>query len=137
MPGTKEHEFASALNRRLLLRRFKADSAGGRAGPGSARREHGERSEMPRERLNRELKSRARCRSISFLSAFPSAGLTIVGKCRPALECGDYYDFLELPGRQALIAIGDVSGKGRRAGAHDSQLDSVATRLLRFRDPAD
>ena len=41
------------------------------------------------------------------------AGLDYCGRCQPAREVGgDYYDFLELPGKRLGIALGDVSGKG-------------------------
>ena len=39
-------------------------------------------------------------------------GLDCVGRCQPALDVGgDYYDWMELPGGEVVIAIGDISGK--------------------------
>ncbi len=40
----------------------------------------------------------------------------VTGRCIPSRSaCGDFYDFLELPGGKTGIAIGDVSGKGMAA----------------------
>jgi len=40
----------------------------------------------------------------------------ITGRCIPSRSaCGDFYDFLELPGGKTGIVIGDVSGKGMAA----------------------
>ena len=40
-------------------------------------------------------------------------GLDCVGRCSPALDVGgDYFDWMELPGGELGIVIGDVSGKG-------------------------
>jgi serine phosphatase RsbU (regulator of sigma subunit) len=44
-------------------------------------------------------------------------GFAMAGMCLPAMEVGgDYYDFLPLPGGKWLLLLGDVSGKGVRAG---------------------
>ncbi|MGC8724692.1 MAG: PP2C family protein-serine/threonine phosphatase [Acidobacteriota bacterium] len=44
-------------------------------------------------------------------------GFAMSGMCLPAMEVGgDYYDFLPLPGGKWLLLLGDVSGKGVRAG---------------------
>ncbi len=40
-------------------------------------------------------------------------GFDFAGRCCPALDVGgDYYDWMELPGGELGIAIGDISGKG-------------------------
>lgn len=40
----------------------------------------------------------------------------VTGRCIPSRSaCGDFYDFLDLPGGKTGIAIGDVSGKGMAA----------------------
>ena len=66
-----------------------------------------------KERLNRELEIAREVQERLFPQEFPpSRDLDYIGACRPALGVGgDYYDFLELPGKLG-IAIGDVSGKG-------------------------
>lgn len=41
------------------------------------------------------------------------AGIEYAGTCRPAQSVGgDYFDFIEAPGSQFALAVGDVSGKG-------------------------
>jgi sigma-B regulation protein RsbU (phosphoserine phosphatase) len=43
-------------------------------------------------------------------------GLVYDGHCRPAQSVGgDYYDFVQMPGGELLLAVGDVSGKGMPA----------------------
>jgi len=67
-----------------------------------------------KERLNRELEIAREVQERLFPQELPpTEGLDYIGACRPALGVGgDYYDFLELPGGNFGIAIGDVSGKG-------------------------
>jgi sigma-B regulation protein RsbU (phosphoserine phosphatase) len=67
-----------------------------------------------RERLNRELEIAREVQERLFPQRLPVvAGLDYSVECRPAREVGgDYYDFLELPGGNLGIAIGDISGKG-------------------------
>lgn len=67
-----------------------------------------------RERLNAEVDIAREVQERLFPQDLPKVkGLDYYGACRPALGVGgDYYDFLELPGRKFGIAIGDVSGKG-------------------------
>jgi len=56
----------------------------------------------------------------------------VTGRCIPARSaCGDFYDFLELPGCKTGIAIGDVSGKGMAA----SLLMANVQGLLRTQAP--
>lgn len=67
-----------------------------------------------RERLNREIEIAREVQERLFPQRLPViAGIDFYGACRPALGVGgDYYDFLELPGGDLGVAIGDVSGKG-------------------------
>ena len=70
-----------------------------------------------RERLKHEL-AIARSVQMSFLPKTNPVitTLDIASRCAPALEVGgDYYDFVELPGKQLGVAVGDVSGKGTQA----------------------
>ncbi|MFN0158540.1 MAG: PP2C family protein-serine/threonine phosphatase [Bacteroidota bacterium] len=67
-----------------------------------------------RERMAKELEIARRVQMSLLPKTNPTAdGYDISGICIPALEVGgDYYDFVNLGGRQIGIAIGDVSGKG-------------------------
>jgi len=67
-----------------------------------------------RERQNRELEIAREVQERLFPQVLKVvAGLDYCGRCQPAREVGgDYYDFLELPGKRLGIALGDVSGKG-------------------------
>ena len=67
-----------------------------------------------RERMNRELEIAREVQERLFPQLLPAVpGLDYCGRCQPAREVGgDYYDFLELPGKRLGVAIGDVSGKG-------------------------
>lgn len=61
------------------------------------------------------------------------SGCQIAGRCLPVRSVsGDYYDFLELPGRRVGLAIGDVSGEGASAPQLMANLQS----LLRTQAPA-
>jgi sigma-B regulation protein RsbU (phosphoserine phosphatase) len=67
-----------------------------------------------RERQNRELEIAREVQERLFPQVLKVvAGLDYCGRCQPAREVGgDYYDFLELPGKRLGIALGDVAGKG-------------------------
>lgn len=67
-----------------------------------------------REVMNRELAIAREVQERLFPQSQPEIpGVEYFGTCRPARQVGgDYYDFLELPGRGLGLAIGDVSGKG-------------------------
>jgi sigma-B regulation protein RsbU (phosphoserine phosphatase) len=65
-------------------------------------------------------------------------GLDIAGVRRPArIIGGDLYDFFELPGERALIAFGDVSGKGVAAALYGALISGLLRTLApRRREPA-
>ncbi len=70
---------------------------------------------------DREQKKELEVASEVQAQLFPSwtpqlRGCEIAGRCLPASSVsGDYYDFLELPGKRIGLAIGDVAGKGMSA----------------------
>jgi sigma-B regulation protein RsbU (phosphoserine phosphatase) len=67
-----------------------------------------------RESEQREMKIARDVQQRLFPHRFPKIeGIEYAGACRPAQTVGgDYYDFVEAPGGEFGIAIGDVSGKG-------------------------
>ena len=67
-----------------------------------------------REGAAREMEIAKAIQSRLFPQHGPNApGLDCVGRCYPALDVGgDYYDWMELPGGEVVIIIGDISGKG-------------------------
>ena len=67
-----------------------------------------------RESAAREMEIAKAVQSRLFPQRCPNVpGLDCVGRCCPALDVGgDYYDWMELPGGELGIAIGDISGKG-------------------------
>lgn len=67
-----------------------------------------------READQREMKIARDVQQRLFPHRFPNiGGIEYAGACRPAQTVGgDYYDFVEVPGGEFGIAIGDVSGKG-------------------------
>ncbi|MBV8729015.1 MAG: SpoIIE family protein phosphatase [Acidobacteriia bacterium] len=105
---------------------------------------------IEQERLRRELMLAAEVQKRLFPETLPeTAGLQLSGVCMPARGVGgDYYDFLDLGGRQIGIALADVAGKGIAAallmsvvqaslrslatnnGASLSELTSKLSRLL-------
>jgi serine phosphatase RsbU (regulator of sigma subunit) len=71
------------------------------------------------ERLEEEMRMGRQIQMMLLPQDAPTiAGLSVYGMMEPAKEIGgDYYDFITLPGKDALsIVIGDVSGKGVGAG---------------------
>src|SRR5262245_853962 len=69
---------------------------------------------LAQERLTRDLEL-ARQVQRGFLPQNPpaAAGYEFFGYYEPALSVGgDYYDFIELPGKRTAALIGDVAGKG-------------------------
>ena len=67
-----------------------------------------------RETAAREMEIAKAVQARLFPQRCPNvSGLDCVGRCCPALDIGgDYYDWMELPGGELGIAIGDISGKG-------------------------
>lgn len=79
-----------------------------------------------REQQEREMAIAREVQQRLFPHRLPKvAGLDYFGICRPAQSVGgDYYDFLELPGGEFAIAVGDVSGKGMPAALLMSALQA-------------
>ncbi len=67
-----------------------------------------------REAMKREVEIAREVQERLFPQHPPKVeGLDYCGLCRPARGVGgDYYDFLQLPGGELGVAVGDVSGKG-------------------------
>jgi sigma-B regulation protein RsbU (phosphoserine phosphatase) len=71
--------------------------------------------------LDREMRHELEAASEIQLKLLPATvphltSAQLVGLCSPARSTGgDYYDFLELPGRKVGLALSDVSGKGMPA----------------------
>lgn len=90
-----------------------------------------------KERLNRELEIAREVQERLFPQELPRVeGLDYYGACRPALGVGgDYYDFLELPGKKFGIAIGDISGKGIGASLMMASLQaSLRGQTIHFKE---
>lgn len=90
-----------------------------------------------KERLNRELEIAREVQERLFPQELPKIeGLDYYGACRPALGVGgDYYDFLELPGKKFGIAIGDISGKGIGASLMMASLQaSLRGQTIHFKE---
>jgi sigma-B regulation protein RsbU (phosphoserine phosphatase) len=70
-----------------------------------------------REQLHREMTFAREVQQRLFPQRSPIVpGALFAGACRPAQSVGgDYYDFVDLPGGKAGLAVGDVSGKGMPA----------------------
>lgn len=70
-----------------------------------------------REQHEREMSIARDVQQRLFPSKRPRvAGIDYDGTCRPAQSVGgDYFDFVELPGGEFGVAVGDVSGKGMPA----------------------
>lgn len=83
--------------------------------------------------LKKELEVASEVQAQLFPTTVPqSASCQIVGRCVAARSVsGDYYDFLELPGKRIGLAIGDVSGKGMSASLLMANLQG----LLRSQAP--
>jgi serine phosphatase RsbU (regulator of sigma subunit) len=81
---------------------------------------------VQRERLEQDLRNARRIQN-SFLPTEPPQieGYQFVDWYGTALEVGgDFYDFIELPDRQVLVVVGDVSGKGISAALMMAQMAS-------------
>ena len=90
--------------------------------------------EVARDReLRKELEDASEVQAQLFPADTPSfQSGQITGRCiRARSACGDFYDFLQLPGGKTGITLGDVSGKGMAA----SLLMANVQGLLRTQAP--
>jgi serine phosphatase RsbU (regulator of sigma subunit) len=90
--------------------------------------------EVARDReLRKELEDASEVQTQLFPTVVPRLSTGgLAGRCILARSaCGDYYDFLELPGQKVGLAIGDVCGKGMSA----SLLMASVQGLLRTQAP--
>ncbi|MHC5082264.1 MAG: PP2C family protein-serine/threonine phosphatase, partial [Planctomycetota bacterium] len=66
----------------------------------------------------------------------PREDIDVYGLSRPAKEVGgDYFDFIETPGGDLTVAVGDVSGKGLNAGLVMMMARSLLRPLARTSHP--
>jgi len=72
---------------------------------------------LAQAKLQHEMELAARIQLTLLPRRLPKvAGLDLYAHSRPALQVGgDFYDFMALPDRPAIFAVGDVSGKGMSA----------------------
>ncbi len=90
--------------------------------------------ELARDRaIQKELEDAADVQAQLFPADTPRLeSAQVTGRCIPSrAACGDFYDFLELPGGKTGIVIGDVSGRGMAA----SLLMASVQGLLRTQAP--
>ena len=92
------------------------------------------------QRMEQDLKAAYSVQSVLLpREAPPIAGLDIAIRLRPAREIsGDVYDFFEHGADQAIIAFGDVSGKGAAAALYGALVSGLLRTLAhRKRSPAE
>ena len=92
------------------------------------------------QRMEQDLKAAYNVQSVLLpREAPPIAGLDIAIRLRPAREIsGDVYDFFEHGDDQAIIAFGDVSGKGAAAALYGALVSGLLRTLAhRKRSPAE
>ena len=91
------------------------------------------------QRMEQDLKAAYNVQSVLLpRQAPPIAGLDIAVRLRPARQIsGDVYDFFEHGADQAIIAFGDVSGKGAAAALYGALVSGLLRTLAhRRRSPA-
>jgi phosphoserine phosphatase RsbU/P len=90
------------------------------------------------QRMDQDLKAARKLQRILLPREDPElAGLTAGIRSRPAREIsGDVYGFFEQEGDDALIAFGDVSGKGAAAALYGALITGLLRTLARRRNPA-
>ncbi len=86
------------------------------------------------ERMRHELSIARQIQMDSLPAATPSvAGLDVAGGSTPALEVGgDFFDYLDGSGRDLLVVVGDVSGKGTSAALYVSKVQGILRSLHEF-----
>jgi phosphoserine phosphatase RsbU/P len=91
------------------------------------------------ERMEQDLKAARKLQRVLLPREAPDLlGMRAGIRSRPAREIsGDFYDFFELGGDRALIAFGDVSGKGAAAALYGALISGLLRILApRTRSPA-
>jgi len=99
---------------------------------------YGEVAERER-RIEKDLEAARELQDSMLPASAPEIpGLDIACVRRPArIIGGDLYDFFDLPGERALIAFGDVSGKGVAAALYGALISGLLRTLApRRREPA-
>jgi len=87
------------------------------------------------ERMRHELSIARQIQLSSLPSVTPQiAGLDISGISIPALEVGgDFFDYLDGTGKEVMVIVGDVSGKGTSAALYMSKVQGILRSLHQFR----
>ena len=87
-----------------------------------------------KERMRHELNIARRIQLGSLPSVTPDVpGLDIAGLSVPALEVGgDFYDYLGWNGKEVMVVVGDVSGKGTSAALYMSKVQGILRSLYGF-----
>jgi len=90
------------------------------------------------QRMDQDLKAARKLQRILLPREDPElSGLTAGIRSRPAREIsGDVYGFFEQEGEDAVIAFGDVSGKGAAAALYGALITGLLRTLARRRNPA-
>ena len=86
------------------------------------------------ERMRHELAIARQIQLGSLPSVTPQiAGLDIAGLSTPALEVGgDFFDYLDGTGKDVMVIVGDVSGKGTSAALYMSKVQGILRSLHQF-----
>ena len=87
-----------------------------------------------KERMRHELNIARRIQLSSLPATTPEVpGLDIAGVSIPALEVGgDFYDYLGWNGKELMVVVGDVSGKGTSAALYMSKVQGILRSLYGF-----
>ncbi len=87
-----------------------------------------------KERMRHELNIARRIQISSLPATTPAVpGLDIAGLSIPALEVGgDFYDYLGWNGKELMVVVGDVSGKGTSAALYMSKVQGILRSLYGF-----
>ena len=90
-----------------------------------------------KERMRHELSIARRIQLSSLPSTTPEVpGLDIAGISIPAQEVGgDFYDYLGWNGKELMVVVGDVSGKGTSAALYMSKVQGILRSLYGFDMP--
>lgn len=87
-----------------------------------------------KERMRHELAIARRIQLGSLPAVTPAIpGLDIAGLSLPALEVGgDFFDYLDGNGRDVMVVVGDVSGKGTSAALYMAKVQGILRSLHGF-----